>query len=79
LSHAVLVSDFRKNSKSLFYSPYYLRNSTRKGKWETIGFNSTIPAKMVPGDTVLVYFYLPACDEELLIDDFCAGIVRKIK
>ncbi|MBK9357981.1 MAG: hypothetical protein IPN08_11405 [Bacteroidales bacterium] len=73
-TEAILVADFKKNGRSFFYKPSYLRGQTIKGLWNTLDYRIEIPKGITYGDSVLVYFYLPDSDEVLMIDDFCVGL-----
>jgi hypothetical protein len=73
-TNATLVADFKHEGKSFSYHPAYLRGQTIKGQWSTIHFGVNVPEGITARDSVLVYFYLPATDEEFMIDDFCVSL-----
>ena len=77
ISNASLVADFRHNGKTVSYNPAYLKGQTLKGKWNSIDFGVNVPAGITAKDSVLVYFYLPVSDEEMMIDDFCVSLKQK--
>jgi hypothetical protein len=78
LSNATLVADFRHSGKSVSYHPAYLKGQTSKGQWNSIDFGVKIPDEITSQDSVLVYFYLPGGDEELMIDNFCVSLKKLI-
>ncbi len=77
ISEAALVADFRQKGKSVSYHPDYLHGQTIKGKWNQVDFKVNIPEGITANDSVLVYFYLPKNDEEMMVDDFCVSIKKK--
>jgi hypothetical protein len=78
MSSATLVADFRHNGKSVSYHPAYLKGQTGKGQWNFIDFGVRIPEEITSQDSVLIYFYLPGGDEELMIDNFCVSLKKLI-
>lgn len=73
-SNAAMVTDFRLKGASVSYNPLYLRGVNQKGKWVQIKNQSMLPAG-TSADTVLVYFYLPHGEEELMADDICVRLL----
>jgi len=76
---ATLVADFRHNGKTVSYNPAYLKGQTIKGKWNAIDFGVKVPKGITANDSVLVYFYLPPGEEEMMIDDFCVSLKKRKK
>jgi hypothetical protein len=73
-SNAALVADFRLNGKSAGYNPLYLKGINEKGKWIKLVHEAVLPENKM-ADTVLVYFYLPHGDEQLMADDVCVRLL----
>lgn len=71
---AALIADFRHEGRSVSYNLLYLRNINEKGKWVPVIHQVLLPAG-ADADTLLVYFYLPHGDEQLMADNICVRLL----
>jgi hypothetical protein len=69
-SSALFVVDFLDHAEnSLGYNAFFLREFLVKNRWTQIEFATIIPSEMVDDCILAVYFWNPAIDEKLFVDD----------
>jgi hypothetical protein len=69
-SSARLIIDFPDHSEtSVGYHTFFLREFVTKNNWTQVEFTATIPAGLTKSGILAVYFWNPASDEILFVDD----------
>jgi hypothetical protein len=69
-TRAQLVIDFLDlNGNSKGYNTFFLREFLKKQKWTPVEFSANLPTGLLSKCSLAIYFWNPATDEELFVDD----------
>jgi hypothetical protein len=69
-TRAQLVIDFLDlNGNSKGYNTFFLREFLKKQKWTPVEFTADLPTGLLSKCSLAIYFWNPATDEELFVDD----------
>jgi len=69
-THAQLIIDFLDlNGNSKGYNTFFLKEFLSGNEWTYVEFAADLPRELLSGCSLAVYFWNPAADEELFVDD----------
>jgi len=63
------IIDLKNGNESVSYNTFGIKNKFQTGKWSLVTINFVVPELEPEADKVRIYFWSPAQDEQLFIDD----------